>query len=771
LLCTFLVDKIISSVDNILKNSTKYFLQFTFGNLPNSKILKMKISILYLIILFLYSSIPPNSVAQNSNDANFIYTLKSTNSEILIDGQDKEIDWGTASVSADFILNAPVDNALPKRQTSVRMMYDKSNLYLFAICYDDSNYVIQSLKRDNFGSSDEFAIFLDPVGNKASGYGFGVNAMGAQSEAILSADNTDGSWDNRWYSEVTRNTNNWMVEMKIPLKSIRFKEGNAVWRINFTRIDPGNNETSVWAPVPRQFEFQDIGYYGTLLWPEAPTKPGGNVSLIPYISLRNDKTSAGNELTLQAGGDAKVALSASMNLDLTTFSDFSQVEVDAQVTNLTRFNIFFPERRQFFIENNDIFNNFGQGADQVFYSRRIGLDQTGQPTPILYGARLTGNLSENLRVGAFNIQTQEKNGSIGNNFTAVAFQNRLFTRSRVRGIFLNRQAWDEGKFSKDDFGRNLGGDFLYTSKDGKIETSLGYLHSVKGAEYDHENGQLYGGMAYNGQNFRGYIEAQHVGKNYYSDIGFNARIENYDSENDRIVRIGYTSVGSMLEYYHYPKNSDNVNFHWSGLENFVWVNDDGSGLNEWYTRLRHFIFFKNTSALRFRLNNNFVRLIFPFQITAPELPKGDYNMTEFNIQYNSDNRKSWVYDVFGVYGQFYNGWKHTYRAGITYRAQPWGNFRLGAEHNDIRFPAPYERRKITLGTARVEINFSTQLFWTTFFQYNTQSDNFNINSRLQYRFAPMSDVFLVYTDNYGIEELWTNKSRFVVLKFNYWLTF
>ena len=185
----------------------------------------------------------------------------------------------------------------------------------------------------------------------------------------------------------------------------------------------------------------------------------------------------------------------------------------------------------------------------------------------------------------------------------------------------------------------------------------------------------------------------------------------------------------------------------------------------------HFIFFKNTSALRFRLNNNFVRLIFPFQITAPALPKGDYNMTEFNIQYNSDNRKSWVYDIFAVYGQFYNGWKHTYRAGITFRAQPWGNFRLGVEHNDIRFPEPYADRKITLGTARMEINFSTSLFWTTFFQYNTQSDNFNINSRLQYRFAPMSDIFLVYTDNYGIEDLWVNKSRFVVLKCNYWLSF
>ena len=463
-------------------------------------------------------------------------------------------------------------------------------------------------------------------------------------------------------------------------------------------------------------------------------------------------------------------MTPSLNLDLTTFSDFSQVEVDVQVTNLTRFNIFFPERRQFFIENNDIFSNFGQGADQAFYSRTIGLNQRGEPTPILYGARLTGNLSEKLRIGAFNMQTREE-GNGGNNFSGVAFQQRVLKRSNIRGIFLNKQGIKDNKWDGNNFGRNLGGDFIYTSNDGKLQGSFGYLHSIKDQSLNKNNGQLYYGLEYTGQNFRAFVNVQHVGNNYYSDMGFNGRIENFDPLENKIVRIGYTNVGSMMNYYYYPKKSKNVNYHWSGLENFVWVNSDGSGLNEWYTRLRHFIFFKNTSALRFRLNNNFVRLIFPFPISSPALPVGDYNMSEFNIQYNSDNRKKWVGDFFGVYGQFYNGWKHTYRAGMTYRVQPWGNFRLGVEHNDIRFPAPYSDRKITLASARMEVNFSTNLFWTTFLQYNTQSDNFNINSRLQYRFAPMSDVFLVYTDNYGIENMFTNKSRFVILKMNYWLSF
>jgi hypothetical protein len=225
----------------------------------------------------------------------------------------------------------------------------------------------------------------------------------------------------------------------------------------------------------------------------------------------------------------------------------------------------------------------------------------------------------------------------------------------------------------------------------------------------------------------------------------------------------------MMDYYIYPENSEKVNFHWSGLENFIYFNN-GQGLNEWYTRLRHFIFFKNTSQLRFRLNNNYVDLIFPFALTDTPLPVGDYNMTEFNIQFNTDVRKLVNTEWFIVYGQFYNGTKLTYRGSVNYRIQPWGTFSLGLEQNNIRLPEPYGDLDLTLATGRFEVNFTNNLFWTTFLQYNTQADNFNINSRLQWRFAPMSDLFFVYTDNYIVDGMFGPKDKSLVLKLNYWLT-
>ncbi|NUO02169.1 MAG: hypothetical protein HUU01_16305, partial [Saprospiraceae bacterium] len=199
------------------------------------------------------------------------------------------------------------------------------------------------------------------------------------------------------------------------------------------------------------------------------------------------------------------------------------------------------------------------------------------------------------------------------------------------------------------------------------------------------------------------------------------------------------------------------------------LNPDGT-LNEWYTRARYFIFFKNTSQLRFRLNNNYVDLLFPFALTETPLPATSYNMTEFNVQFNTDTRKNLSTEWFVVYGEFFNGTKLTYRGSLKLRAQPWGNFSVGIEQNDIWLPEPYGNLHLTLATARAEINFSTRLFWTTFLQYNTQADNFNINSRLQWRFAPMSDLFLVYTDNYRVEGIFGPKDRTLTLKLNYWLT-
>lgn len=727
----------------------------------------------YFLLLLLIGGCP--AWAQPATGNEYSLKIKRATSEVKIDGILDDGPWAEAESAGGFWLNAPSDNSPAGNPTIVKATYDDKNLYIAALMKGPDRYVIQSLKRDgDLESSDSFGVLLDPIGQKSLGYSFGVNVGGAQTEAMVSAaqgqfvKSVDPSWDVRWYSEVGKADGGWVVEMAIPFKSIRFKKGATHWRINFWRNDRQANERHVWAKVPVQFSPTDLGFTGLLEWDSAPEPTGMNISLTPYALgavTKDFEKGTPAKSDFDFGGEAKVGLSPTLNLDLTLNPDFSQTDVDQQVTNLSRFSIFFPERRQFFLENADVFTNFGAYPDAPFFSRRIGLDPAGNKIPISYGARVSGNLDRNWRVGVLNAQTKSDSVSPAQNYTAAALHRRVLKRSTVRALFVNRQSIMDGELNKTDYGRNATMEFEYLSEDGRWVGKAGYNHAFKeGATRD--NQFIVGRAGYNGRLFQASYEWQRMGENYTADMGFVGRLNNYDPVNKVVVPIGYTKSSTNLDYSWYPLGKKVIR-HWIGLENYVhWVRH--GVLNESYTRLRYFFFFRNTSQLRFRLNNNYVNLIFPFQLTegAP-LPVGDYNFTEFNIQLNSDLRRKLNVELFAVSGSYYTGTKTTVRTDINYRVQPWGNFSMGFEMNDIKLGAPYGSARLWLVNPKLEVNFTNNLFWTTFLQYNTQADNFNVNSRVQWRYRPMSDIFLVYTDNYLTEGHFGLKNRAIVLKFNY----
>ncbi len=731
----------------------------------------MRYSLAKLLFLLLICSFP-DSLIHAQTDTSFIQRvmhISRATSPIDIDGLLEEDAWTEVPRQKGFWLQSPRDGERASVQTEVSTLYDDDGIYISAILHDDNGQVVTTLKRDNFGNDDGFVVVIDPVNQNINGFAFALNALNAQTEILLSPNNGDDSWDNRWRSATKTYEDGWVVEIFIPFKTLRFDKNNLEWGINFVRVDIGSNETHVWSPVPRQFDPGELGYCGQLIWDEAPARQKLNVSLIPYATVRSSKNFTADEpskTSASIGADAKFNLTPGLNLDLTVNPDFSQVEVDAQVTNLTRFNIFFPERRQFFLENADLFNRYGQGATQPFYSRRIGLDPNGNTVPILYGARLSGNLTEKLRIGAFNIHSKTTDNTSGQNFTSLTSQYSIGVRSNIKALFLNRQGYDGGSPIDGDYGRNMGGEINLSTADGKWGGQAGMIFSAK-KDIEGDNRHIYGRFEYSGEKFRTFFTLQNLGENYFSDMGFNFRINNFNPLTGEVVRIGYTQIGNMLNYYVYPK-SDKINFHWSGLENFITINDGGL-LNEWYTRIRHFIFFQNTSQLRLRINHIFSELVFPFALTETPLPAGQYDAWEFNVQYNTDRRKVINASIFSVYGGFYNGHKFTNILDLNFRKQPWGNFSMGYEINRIRLPDPYGNLDISLLTARAELNFSTALFWTTFFQYNTQAKRMNINTRLQWRYAPMSDIFLVYTDNYLTLDRLRPADRSFVLKANYWL--
>ncbi|MEM9916647.1 MAG: DUF5916 domain-containing protein [Bacteroidota bacterium] len=702
--------------------------------------------------------------------------IKRATDAITLDGALDEFSWKQADVARDFWEKDPRDDRHALRKTEASLTYDDQYLYVGITCYDSTNHVIRTLKRDvEYWDSDGVAVILDPVNEASYGFMFGSNPLGVQMEAILGggsgSGNWNNNWDNKWWTETKQYDDRWTVEMAIPFKTLRYESGEKSWGINFLRNDKKHNEFHVWAAVPRQFWGIDLGYAGQLVWDEAPKKVNGNFSLIPYgtLSVNKDFEAPGDpQFKANAGLDAKVAVTSSLNLDLTLNPDFSQVEVDEQVTNLTRFSIFLPERRTFFQENSDIYSRFGIPPARPFFSRRIGLDEDGAPVPVLFGARLSGNLTKNLRLGLMNMQTQSTREQFAQNYTAAAFNQRVLKRSTIKAMFINRQAFQEGEFSGTDYGRNASFEFNFQDQAGKWEGWTGYHHSFK-HNIDEKNVFWNAGTAYSGRNMSFVLDWVNVGENFFADVGFINRIDNYDAQRDTTIRVGYRLLFWPISFEFYPKDHPSIRAHNFGVENATFLNPDYQ-LTDQETEFNYFIVFHNSSNVGVSANWNRINLRYPFKFTEGEpLPVGWYNFSSVGLRYESDERKRFVYELGAEYGSFYNGNRTTARVELLYRQQPWGNFGARLEFNQLDFPDPYGNERLWLIGSRIEINFSKNLFWTTFLQYNTQADNFNVNSRLQWRFAPMSDFFFVYTDNYAVENFGP-KTRALVMKMSYWLT-
>ena len=722
-----------------------------------------------------------------TTQTDFQITAKKATNAIKIDGILDESDWQKAAIATGFQIHYPQNGGTPLKQTEVKVSYDDHFLYVGFVSYDSGKHVVQTLKRDvDFWSSDAVAVLIDPIGQQASGFFFGLNTEGVQSEALLSAgdDDMQFEWDNKWYAEVQQGVDRWTAEFAIPFKTLRYDPAKTAWNINFIRSHVKAGTWHTWTKIPLPFDGISLAHTGTLNWDAPPPSEKSNIALIPYATANVSKDYQSGKNTeggANAGLDAKVALSSSLNMDITANSDFSQVEVDEQVTNLTRFNIFYPEKRTFFLENSDVLTQFGLPPARPFFSRTIGLNAQAQPVPILlYGVRMSGNVSKSVRVNAFNMHTKEKGTNLGQNFSAAAVQKNFWGRSYFKAGFLNRQGFTGFKSEKLDYGRNAILSLNVRTPDNRLETWLEGNHSFKD-KISNKNNMFSTGFFWNGTRWQILTDWTHIGENFYADMGFINRIENYDARRDTIIRLGFTQNFTEINYTVRPKEGKVAEYQ-GGLENFTVLNTNGS-LNEWFNRARYFITYRNTSELKFRIDNNAVNLPFSFSFSDENalLEPQFYYYIYGVLQFNSDSRKTFSWTSRLTLGQFYNGKRTGLEASANYRIQPWGKFSLKAEWNRISLPPVKGYDGITtllLLSPKTEINFNRNMFWTTWFQYNTQSNNVNINSRFQWRYKPMSDVFLVYTDNYFAQDetidlqrfrAFQTKNKALVLKLSYWL--
>lgn len=744
--------------------------------------MKTRIIITLIILSFQFFSFSQTVDVANIQKERIVHIAR-TQDKIIIDGELNEPCWQQAKPADNFFNKSPTDIGHTHVRTEVRFAFDENFMYIGAIMYDVQEYVVQSMKRDQgLFNNDGLGIVIDPINQHSNGFLFTVNPYNAQAEDQISSSGGGGdrlsfSWDNKWYSATKRHADKWIAEIAIPFKTLRYDPSITTWGVNFIRSDKKRNEFHTWTNVPLNFRGFDLGYTGALVWDHPIPKAGSNISVIPFITsslIENREKNIPITGDFSAGLDAKIALTSSLNLDLTVNPDFSQIDVDRQVTNLTRFSIFFPEKRNFFLENADLFSEYGIPPIRPFYSRRIGLDPDGNTVPIIAGARISGNLTNKTRVGIMNMQTAKQDDFASQNYTAVSVNQRVMSRSTVNAYFFNRQASLTEQQKIDDpmahYGRNAGLELAYSDENGNWKAWYGHHLSFKPGIKD-EDYYMNGGTGYFGRVFSVFANLDVVGTNYYADMGFVQRIRNYDAVRDTTIRVGYKSAYSQTEYRIIPKKGT-INSHQFSLQTFLVWNPDGS-FNERSNELSYNISFKNTSSIRAEINNQQTNLLFPAKFVdddnAPALPADKYRYSQFSFEYETDNRKNISVELGGAWGGFYNGNLYQYTAEINIRKQPVLNFVMQLEYNKLQFPGNYGSEKLFLVAPRLEVSFTTTLFWTTFLQFNTQNNNVNINSRLQWRYKPMSDIFLVYTDNYFSDPFLKNKNRALVFKMNYWL--
>ena len=681
----------------------------------------------------------------------------------VIDGRLSEQEWQSAAVIEGFVQREPFDGAPVSERTVVRVLFDAGALYVGAWLADrePESIVVGETRRDaELVNSDAFRILLDTYLDRQNGYVFGTTPAGIEYDGQVTREGQGGfsgqvrqqsgsgggfnlNWDGSWQVATSRDSTGWYAEFRIPFATLRYdKSGAQRWGLNFARHIRRRNEEALWSPVPRQFDFYRVSMAGLLDGIEAPARLPFTVT--PYVlgAGRRDYTLDDTNTNWELGGDAKVGLTQSLTLDLTANTDFAQVEVDEQQINLTRFNLFFPEKRPFFLENAGTFAVGTPQDVELFFSRRIGIDDDRRAVPIVGGGRLTGRLA-GFNVGALNLQTEDDN-----NYGAFRLLRELGNRTRLGGILVSRINTD----STHD--RNIS-----AAIDGRL--GLGASFTVDGyiATTDKTNidqGEMAGAVSasYNSRNWDFGATYREVGENFEPEVGFVSRTA-YAFRSGRILRRirpqGVTWFRELRPHISYREHLD--------LDGFS------------ETRLLHFdSHFEFANGAFFQLPAiNLTRegLKEPFRI-APGVvvPPGTYDNIEWGFDYNT-NRAARVYvDGRMDIGGFYSGHRAggetvlSARVGESFVASVRSTYyRVWLREGDFRTHV--------LGV-RTAYSFSPRVYLQALLQYNQQTESFSSNLRFGWLGTAGTGLYIVYNDveNTGVLDRWARPlDRTLVVKF------
>ena len=688
---------------------------------------------------------------------------------ITLDGALNEPAWDAAPVARNFLQNDPREGEPATFDTDVRILYDDDALYFGVFARDDEpgRIIVNDLKKDfNTGGSDGFRVILDTFHDERNGYQFATNPAGAKWDSQMSNEGRENNanWDGIWDVATRVTETGWYAEIRIPFRTLKFSSSDIqTWGVNFERKLRRLNEDSYWAPLPRIYDIERVSLAGSVEDLRG-LRPGKNLRLKPYASSSSSSIGGrGTDGDVDAGFDVKYGVTTGLVWDFTVNTDFSQVEADEQQINLSRFSLFFPEKRDFFLENSGIFqfgggSGFfgGAGANQemrLFFSRSIGLSDSGAAIPILAGTRLTGRQGA-YSLGVLNIQQRDQAAQPAANFTALRLRRDILANSDIGAVLLNKEQSGPhdnraaGVDANFRFGfLNLNGYLVRTFSTEPLTAKAGNAYATR-AGFDYESRAWQATMGYGT-----------VGEQFHDEMGFVPRrgVHNVDG------RFGPRWRPAALS-----KWLRQTQPHW---EFDVFTRQDGGGIESGYQGYHQNFNFQDGSNAEIGVNPMVEDIRSSFALNSSRgirVRPGRYEFAEHFGSWNTNNSARVSFTSRYSFGRFYDGYRRGYNFGPTLRLNENFNASVGVQLNDIDLPTGAFVSKLL--TTRVNYNFNTKMFFNALVQYNSDNRQWTSNLRFNFIHRPLSDFFVVYNERRD-ERTGQMLSRAVIAKMTYLVAF
>ena len=705
-----------------------------------------------------------------------IVTAVETRTPITLDGILDDEAWITAEPATDFVQAEPHEGQAATERTTVRLLFDRDALYVGVRCDDAmaSALIVNDIRKDfTPGEQDTFEVLLDTFADRRNGFVFATNPAGARSDTQIANEGRDvnTSWDAVWSVATKVDANGWSAEMRIPFKTLRFERGEGrIWGANFSRRIRRKNEVDYWSPVPRVYNLFRAGLAGTLTG-LGDVSQGHNLRIKPWVAGTSTRAVGGCEFdpASHAGLDVTYGVTPSLTLDVTVKPDFAQAEADEQQVNLTQFSLFFPEKREFFLENSGMFYfgdipresrlgnaRFAPPEEEMllFFSRRIGLTDTGQEIPIAAGGRLTGRVGRT-GVGLMTIQTQQEGARDGDNYTVLRARRDVLRNSDIGAIFLSRLS--SGLSSDRNEVAGVDANFRFVkalSINGFLARS--FTPGVTGGEMSGK-----GSIVWNDNFLHTQYSLLSVGDNFRDDVGFIKR---------QGVRKHFVDFGIRFRPEWWRK------FGVRELHPHTRYNIYTDQSNAKVSHTNHVAmawFFERGGYMEVQWNPRFERIVVPFKVrTDQSFAIGSYGWNEYALELETNHSRKVSGSALITTGGFWNGTQNTIKGGVVYRPSYQLTFDIALQRSDITLPQPMHDFVTNLVTSRIGYAFNTRTFLDTLLQYNTDLKQFSANIRFDLIHRPLSDLFVVYNEQ-RLTDVPTpvNAGRGLIVKYTHMLAF